>query len=176
MSTKKTKTKPKTKTESDGFEVTLETQEIRGKLYGIAPVTVKLGYAPLAGVAVRAGDERKVTTREHVVEWLAVRGLDRPGEAEKFVREGLRASPKPPRRAYVAIIDPNGRHKLGIAEDGEPGYFPISDDSDLGGSYQNREHALETAEECNKRLGLTAKEAAKIVASSIGASMRARPR
>jgi len=85
----------------------------------------------------------------------------------------MKKTPKVKRRAYVAVIDPKGKHKLVIAEEeGEPGFYPIPDDTDLGGSYQSREHALETAKECNKRLGLTAKEAAKIVASSMGASMR----
>jgi hypothetical protein len=76
------------------------------------------------------------------------------------------------RRAYVAVIDPSGKHKLGIAEEGEPGFYPFPDDHDLGGSYKDRAHALATAEECNKRLGLTPEEALAIVASSYGASMR----
>ena len=79
---------------------------------------------------------------------------------------------KTPRHAYVAVIDLNGKHKLGIAEKGEPGYCPIDEGSDLGGEYQSRKHALTTAEEANKRLGLTYEEASAIVASSIGASMR----
>ena len=104
------------------------------------------------------------------------RGMQMPSGFDAEGRPVYGEKPKtPPRRAYVAVIDAKGRHKLGIAEEGEPGYYPLPDDSDLGGSYQSREHALSTAEEANKRLGLSKAEASAIVASSMGASMRAHP-
>jgi hypothetical protein len=79
----------------------------------------------------------------------------------------------PPRVAYVPVIV-GSSYRLGIAEKDVAGYSPISLESDLGGDYESYEHARATADECNKRLGLTPEEAFKIVASSMGASMRAR--
>lgn len=77
------------------------------------------------------------------------------------------------RLAYVPVLDERGRHRLGIAEEGEPGYYNVKDDSDVGGTFASREAAQAVADSCNERLGLTPQEAADIVLSSVGAQIRA---
>lgn len=73
--------------------VTFNTKKIRGKTYGVSAVNASLGGTDLGSdlVAVIAGDEKRVTTLKHAAEWFAKRGLDRPGEAEKFIEEGIKA-------------------------------------------------------------------------------------
>lgn len=71
------------------------------------------------------------------------------------------------RIAYVAIIDERGEHRIGIAEEGEPGYYRLKDDSDLGGTYRSREEAQATVDAANERLGISPQEASAIALSSM---------
>ncbi len=82
-------TKGKSKDESVG-SVTLSMKTIRGKVYGVSAVSAALGGTDLGPglVAVKAGRDKRVTTREHAVEWLEERGLARH-EAVTFIAEGL---------------------------------------------------------------------------------------
>ena len=68
--------------------------------------------------------------------------------------------------AYFPVVAKDG-WRMGIAEEGKPGYFKVKDESDLGGTYPSREEAQATADAMNERLGLSKKAAAKIVASSL---------
>lgn len=71
------------------------------------------------------------------------------------------------RKAYVAVIDEDGTHRLGIVVEGEKGYHKTKEDSDAGGPITTREEALKIAEAYNESLGLSPLEAAKIVASTM---------
>lgn len=70
-------------------QIHLMTDEIRGVRYGVGRCVVTIGGAPIDGVAVAAGDERRVTTEDHAWAWLAQHGLTED-EARQFVSEGLR--------------------------------------------------------------------------------------
>lgn len=74
------------------------------------------------------------------------------------------------RTAYVAVIDDKGAHRLGLAVEGEAGYHPAREDSDAGGSFATRDDALACAQRFNDRLGISAEDASRIVASSMVAS------
>lgn len=69
--------------------------------------------------------------------------------------------------AYTAVIE-DGKYKLGIAAEGEAGYYRIDDASDAGAPFATHEEAVACAEVYNERLGLTKLEASRIVLSSIG--------
>lgn len=87
----KTKTKakkPARRAKGEKFTVELNTRMIRGVRYWVGAVTVRLGPAPMDGVAVAAGKDRRVTTREHAPEWLVGHGLAKD-EAEWLVAKGL---------------------------------------------------------------------------------------
>jgi hypothetical protein len=73
------------------------------------------------------------------------------------------------RIAYTPILGDDGEYRLGIAEEGKPGYYKVKDDSDLGGTYRDRKDAQATADVMNERLGLSKQEALKIVSSSLWA-------
>jgi len=75
--------------------------------------------------------------------------------------------PKKIDMAYTAVIDTSGDVRMGVAERNRPGYSPIKDEADLGGTYESYEQAQEIAAALNKRLGLTKEEASKIVLSSM---------
>lgn len=69
--------------------------------------------------------------------------------------------------AYTAVIE-DGKYKLGIAAEGEAGYYRIDDTSDAGAPFETHAEAVACAETYNERLGLTKLEASRIVLSSIG--------
>lgn len=71
--------------------------------------------------------------------------------------------------AYTAVINDKGENRLGIAKRDQPGYYPIRDEFDLGGTYESYDAATRVAELANERLGLTKQEAQLIVLSSIRA-------
>lgn len=81
------------KKDSVGSVTFNKTKKVRGKTYGVSAVNASLGGTDLGPdlVAVLAGREKRVTTREHAVAWLSERGLDKPGEAKQFIEEGLKA-------------------------------------------------------------------------------------
>lgn len=66
------------------LELTSTTHD--GVQYGAGPCVVQLGGAPMDGVAVTAGKERRITTIEHAPKWLSDRGLP-PKEAYSLLRE-----------------------------------------------------------------------------------------
>lgn len=74
------------------------------------------------------------------------------------------------RRAYVAVLEgeKNDRSKagwyLGIAVENDPGYFQLKPGY---GPYEDERVARNVAEELNLELGLSAKEAYAIVASTM---------
>ena len=68
----------------DSVRIVLAGKRIRRKQYGIARCSV----AGQPAIAVKAGRERIIETRENVVTWLSERGLSKD-EAEAFVYEGL---------------------------------------------------------------------------------------
>lgn len=69
--------------------------------------------------------------------------------------------------AYVAVIDEKGDVRMGVATEGERGYTPVREDSDLGGTYSDYKVATLVADEMNERLGVSREDALKIVASSM---------
>lgn len=71
------------------------------------------------------------------------------------------------RRAYFATLNPQGKWVLGIATENEKDYNLIKFDSDLGGEYKDKDDANQVANDANEKLGITPREAAMIVASSI---------
>jgi hypothetical protein len=54
--------------------VTLKTTTHDGKRFGAGGCTVWFGNIPVEGVALLAGDEKWVTTREHAYTWLEEHG------------------------------------------------------------------------------------------------------
>lgn len=71
------------------------------------------------------------------------------------------------RVAYTAVIE-DGKYKLGIAAEGEAGYYRIDETSDAGAPFATHAEAVACAEVYNNGLGLTKLEAGQIVLSSIG--------
>ncbi len=67
----------------------------------------------------------------------------------------------PRRIAIVAVVQKDTGYGLGIAEENEPGYTP------LPGAFPSWETAAAEAADRNTRLGLSADEAWRIVASSM---------
>jgi hypothetical protein len=59
----------------DADMITLLTITYDGKHFGAGACTVTIGGAPVPTLALRAGDERWITTRDHAVAWLTERGL-----------------------------------------------------------------------------------------------------
>lgn len=72
-------------------------------------------------------------------------------------------------KAYTAVITESGKYRLGIAVEGEPGYYKVKEDSDAGGTFDSYDEAQGVAQAYNDGLGITAPRAAEIVASSMGA-------
>lgn len=68
-------------------------------------------------------------------------------------------------KAWTPIILDRG-FSLGIATKNEPGYQPLKDSTGL--TFDSWDEADKIADALNKRLGLSLKDAAKIVASSMG--------
>ena len=54
------------------------------------------------------------------------------------------------RLAYTAVIAPDGTYRLGVAEEGVPGYFPCKDHSDAGGTFPSWDAASEVAQAFNE--------------------------
>lgn len=75
---------------------------------------------------------------------------------------------RPREIAYTVVLDPQGKWRLGIAERNSPGYYPVKEESDAGGTFKNREEGQGIADDYNKRLGLTPLQAMEIVLSSLG--------
>lgn len=71
------------------------------------------------------------------------------------------------RVAYTAVIE-DGKYKLGIAAQGEAGYYRIDDTSDAGAPFATYDEAKACADTYNEGLGLNKLEASQIVLSSIG--------
>lgn len=71
------------------MSIHLRTRTIRGQVYGVGPCTLEVGTERVAAVAVRAGGESHVTSREGAFAWLANHGLSLR-EAREFVRRALR--------------------------------------------------------------------------------------
>lgn len=71
------------------------------------------------------------------------------------------------RVAYTAVIE-DGKYKLGIAAQGEAGYYRIDDTSDAGAPFATYDEAKACADTYNEGLGLNKLEASQIVFSSIG--------
>lgn len=72
------------------------------------------------------------------------------------------------RIAWTAVMDDGGKYRLGVVKEGEAGYHPAKEDSDLGGEFACRADAKAVADDLNKRLGLTGRQAAEIIMSSLG--------
>ena len=73
-----------------------------------------------------------------------------------------------PRMAYTAVMNTKGEVRLGIATEGEPGYSPVREDSDAGGTFETYDAAQRVAEAYNERLGLTPAEATMLVLTTMG--------
>ena len=141
------------------------------------------GKAPKDELALRAAistvknnpDEPEGAVRDESRSWR--KNID---AADKFTLEELHKDVpflftperKGPRMVYTAVITKKGV-KMGLVVEGEAGYHPTKEDSDLGGSYKSYAEAKEVAAEMNKRGGYTPEEVAEVVASSIGAQHRA---
>lgn len=69
--------------------------------------------------------------------------------------------------AYTSVLQ-DGRWILGVAEKDEPGYGPV----EKYGAWPTKGEAQAVADDLNERMGVSAREAAEIVLSSIGAQMR----
>ena len=67
------------------------------------------------------------------------------------------------RIAYTAVINEAGEIRLGVAKEGEAGYYATKDGSTAGGTFETLEAAREAADGFNERLGLSPKAAALIV-------------
>ena len=95
----------------------------------------------------------------------------------KHGKTKIKASPtKPPflteqRRAYVVVLENDG-WRLGIAVEGEAGYHKIREGSDAGGVIGSKDEAEAVAKAYNERLGISEKDAAAIMLSSVGTQMR----
>lgn len=75
-------------------------------------------------------------------------------------------APKEPRRAYVAVVEEGG-YRLGVAVEGENGYHPVREDSDVGGLFGTYDEADSIAKKMNEGLGLDPREVTKIVISTM---------
>jgi hypothetical protein len=73
---------------------------------------------------------------------------------------------KPTRIAYVAVIY-DGGNRLGIAKEGEAGYYQLKKISDPYPSFPTHGEARECATKANERLGLSVDDVATIVASTM---------
>lgn len=71
-----------------------------------------------------------------------------------------------PRRVYTAVVTDTGI-RMGIAVEGETGYYRIRDDADLGGTYESYEKAQAVADRCNEVLGISKEDAFDIVCASM---------
>lgn len=70
------------------------------------------------------------------------------------------------RTAYTAVVGEDG-FRLGIAVEGEQGYYACKDGTDAGGTFPSYEAAQAAAEAYNKRLGFTDEQAFEIVTSTM---------
>ena len=80
--------------------VTLAITTIHGIDYGVGRCSVGIGPSVNDAIAVKAGEEKHVSTEDAVVEWLAARGLTH-GEARELIAQGL--------QAWDAIATSHGR-------------------------------------------------------------------
>ena len=80
-------------------------------------------------------------------------------------RRRIRRS-RPARTAYVAVIY-DGGIRLGIAREGEGGYYKVKKHSDLYPAFEDYAKAQECARVANERLGLSAEDVADIVCSTM---------
>lgn len=71
------------------------------------------------------------------------------------------------RIAYTAVLTDAGEYRLGIAKEGETGYYAVREDSDAGGAFESLASARIAADAYNERLGLTKKEAAILVCGTM---------
>lgn len=76
-------------------------------------------------------------------------------------------STKHARLAYVAVITDGGEYRLGIAKEGESGYYAVDPTSDAGGDFNSHEEASKVADAYNENLGLSKEEAFKIIGSTM---------
>lgn len=76
-----------------------------------------------------------------------------------------------PRMAYAVVIDrERGGFTLGVAKENENGYHPFT----RAACFPTYERAQEVADQQNKLLGLTPREACLIVTSTMGGAGRRR--
>lgn len=71
------------------------------------------------------------------------------------------------RLAYTAVLEEDGKYRLGIAKEGEPGYYKVDPTSDAGGEFPDMESAQKVADAYNENLGLSKVEAFEIVGSTM---------
>lgn len=90
-----------------------------------------------------------------------VRETDEKGARRFAKRWGIAM----PRKVYTPVLE-NG-WRLGIAVEGSPGYFPVREDSDAGGTFPNRKAAQGVADAYNEKLGFTPQQAAAVVATTL---------
>lgn len=92
-------------------------------------------------------------------------GIDGPFE-KAMARAIVEDAKKRVRCAYVAVIYDDG-HRLGIAREGEAGYYQVKKDGDLYPAFPTHEEASVCAWTANERLGLSAEDVADIVCSTM---------
>ena len=73
---------------------------------------------------------------------------------------------KPARIAYVAVIY-DGGNRLGIAKEGESGYYKVKVDSDLYPKFDTHLEARACATAANERLGLSIADVSEIICSTM---------
>lgn len=71
-------------------KVNLMQREIRGIAYGVGRCVVRIGDASVDGIAVKADEERHISSDDGARDWLVQRGLSAQ-EAEDLLRSGLQA-------------------------------------------------------------------------------------
>jgi len=70
-------------------------------------------------------------------------------------------------RAYVAVIADDGTYRLGIAVEGESGYYKIRPESDAGMPFDSMDAANKVADAYNEGLGLSKVRASEIALSAL---------
>jgi hypothetical protein len=85
-------------TQSFSGRVTLLCRNIDGKRYGAAAITLTIGGCPIDAVAVIAGDDKWVSSRDDCIDWLSNHGLGFNLAAgliaDALIEQGARAAEK----------------------------------------------------------------------------------
>ena len=70
------------------------------------------------------------------------------------------------RMVYTAIVTDTG-FRLGIAKEGEAGYYVIRKNSDAGGTFESYKAAQVVADAYNERLGVSKEDAFQVVCDTM---------